>query len=303
MFPYRKTYMPAFEVMYEALVSDLVDVPATQMSGYLGMIERSYPDNYEQVSSLTDHFVEQVRIDAREDGHMSPRDAWIALVKKSPQRKLNAMTSYELREKVYADARGCNLFNACLGVYLIRTLGARKILDVAAGWGDRLIATFASHQATIYHGWDTNARLQPVYGDIGRAIKELPCSDGRDVEFHVECAPFEKTIVENYTNDYDLAFFCPPFFTKELYEGGESSTNKYRSRKVWINEFYVVSIQKAMAMLAPGGYFVAYISDFWMLKHAHTVADKYGEYIGKYGFVQATAGGGTIRNTYVWKKY
>ncbi|MFA6165807.1 MAG: hypothetical protein WC700_04265 [Gemmatimonadaceae bacterium] len=295
-FPYRRAYLPPPGEMFARLRAlaeqDLAAWDAPSADKRMALVRRTFPEDFDATDSVADHFVEPARVLCRERGQVSPAEAW----EKIRSRKDLPASAKERRELVYKAARGCNLFNAALAVYLIRRFGGEAVLDVSAGWGDRLIAALAA-DVRIYRGWDPNEILQPVYKAIGEAFDH-------STDWSVEPAPFESAAVPR--EQFDSVLFSPPFFDKELYRGAETSTTLYPEREKWYRQFYRPAIAKAAAALRPGGHFLAYIpSEGQMRSELDAALRRAGlASVGVVGFQQVVAGAaaGQIRDTFVWRR-
>src|SRR5579872_1864904 len=103
IFPWRRFYMPPFLDMFERLKEFR---PASHPD-YLGLIQRSQDDMI-GCDTLTDHYVEDVRIHARQRGVKS---LWTLWVEKGEE--VVADRVYEQRSSL---GYGCSLFSTPLGV-------------------------------------------------------------------------------------------------------------------------------------------------------------------------------------------
>ena len=289
-FPFRRNYMPKFDDMFARLKLISINPPnewSIPRERYnLGIVSRSFPTDFELTDSLADHFVESVRIKCREIGHKTPIEAWKSISTKIEQ----SLTTREKREAVYKISRGCNLFNTALCTYLIARFCNKPnaaILDPTAGWGDRLISAFAVPNIAYYHGWDTNPELQNVYKQIGNHM--LVNHEKHTLNWHVEFGPFEDSVQRFHEgNDlherFDIAILSPPIFTKELYLGAETSTNRYKTFAAWKNKFYIPLIKQTILGLKIGGYLLLYIYNNALLESNDAFDDL--EYLGEMGFQQ-----------------
>jgi tRNA1(Val) A37 N6-methylase TrmN6 len=309
-FPFRRYYMPSFAQMFTNIREIVANPPAEWASPRpkcpLGLVRRSFPKDYEQSDSITDHFTEPVRIQCREKKHLSPLEIWDSIKAKWRWGDNFPSNTRERRELVYEGARGCNLFNVALGAYLISRFGGPncRVLDCTAGWGDRLTAAFAC-DASLYRGWDTNPDLQKVYTSLANASINTGSST---VDWSVECAPFETAGARfaeggDLHEIFDIVLVAPPFFDQELYQGPMTSTTVHYTMKKWLDEFYYPMLIQAFNACKPDGYILAYIRSGDLKEHASLVLDKMMKYLGTIGFIQVTEGrDGPIRDTFVWQK-
>lgn len=318
-YPFGSWYLPSFSHMLERLQRDIeLDVhykePALDAeSENLGYIVRDYPDHANLSDSITDLRVEDVRSRCiLKNAKVSPYSYW-----ENHKEEFNDHNPYINKEVLYNKVRGCNLFNIYLAIRLLRgndpadpvywgrvnaagnpVKGPGRVLDPASGWGDRLGAAFIAG-AECYHGWDTNKSLQQSYSKLAEEYADngLDIRDG----WKVTPSPFENA---KLTETYDTVMTSPPYFTVELYEGEHTSTNIYKSRDSWFNDYYKPMWRNAAEALRPGGRIMAYIAD-WMLNETDEVLrGEFGfDYLGKLGFIQHIEGAkGAVRNTFIWRK-
>ncbi len=327
-YPYHSYYIPSFKKMAAVLLNEKSDRDKSgnpewnldRSDDHLAVVRRMFPGNIYSADAITDHVVEPVRIScyerAKTGGNLpSPKEVWEKLLRDAKSGGEQIPTNVEdAHEMVYQISRGCNLFNISLGIYLLTgeknnnvwgPINALKgspgdVLDPAAGWGDRLGAAFISG-AKSYRGWDTNDKLQPVYGELARQYKEL----GLTLDWDIQNAPFETADLQGAM--FDTVITSPPFFDKEIYEGASTSTSVHRGRDGWIKNYYHPMLMKAGGSLRAGGRFMAYISEGWMVKEAKAILEGVlkMKYVGRVGFVQTVQDKAVepwqIRNTYIWR--
>jgi len=320
-FPYRTAYMPAPLEMFDRLREigrgadpwDETSRTSRSADNRLAVVRRTFPEDFDKTDSLTDHFVEPVRIRCRERDEPAPATAWRRLSKheRAPTIEMAGVVKIirissdtrAQRERVYAVARGCNLFNNALAVYLLRRFKSKKILDATAGWGDRLLAAHVVG-AELYRGWDTNPALQAVYASIADALNPRVA-----IDWLVTKAPFESARARfapggDLSGRFDTALFCPPYFDKELYLGPNTSTDSHPTVSRWYAGFYRPAVAAAAGGLQPGGHFLAYVTAGRMHDEAAAVLKTAGlVYLGRVGFQQIVDGKeGAIRDTFVWRR-
>ena len=326
-FPYHKLFKKSFDEIARDLIAqnenrvtngsnEWLNHPAKgrdlSNNERLALVVRRYPDDTASTDIITDLVTEPVRIRCKEtskDGKelMSPKEAWEDIKKNTD---IKGKSYSELRESVYKSSRGCNLFNITLGIYLLNgennwksdERGGGDVLDPASGWGDRLGAAFIAG-AKSYTGWDTNTSLQPVYKELADKYTKVV---EKPMDWRITAAPFEDSDLQG--KKYDTVLTSPPFFTKELYQGTETSTSKYSTRAGWINNYYKPMWKKSVDALRPGGRVIAYISNGWMFTEANQILQSQGmKYLGAVGFIQQPSTSDkisdtNIRDAYIWKK-
>lgn len=253
-FPFRYWYMPSFRNMYMKLLELNNNFPNEWDK--TNIVIREFPEHYENIDSLADHFVEHVRIKSRISNEISPLNAWKEIKKKNMNIPDN---DREKRELVYYKSKGCNLFNPVYAMYLFKN--SEKILDIASGWGDRLIAAYASNSVKQYRGWDTNPELIDVYKRLA-----LECSKhtSKELNWKIECAPFENQD-DHFTENgdlngyFDTVIASPPYEYHEIYDGEQTSTNRYKTRDEWYNKYYFKILELIEKALMKGGKIILYI--------------------------------------------
>lgn len=304
-FPFRRLYMPPFAKMYARLCDLSKSWPASWSISHdicnLGLVTRTFPDDYENTDSLTDHFVEPVRVACCEEGNPSPARIWNEM-----RGHYISQNVRETREMIYKYARGCNLFNTAFAAFIcsrfLEGSTTRRILDCTAGWGDRLIAAHVA-LAQEYRGWDTNPALQDVYAAISR---EISTSCVTKLNWHIECAPFEdaRDKFEDELREYfDLVLVCPPFFAQEVYRGPRTSSAVHNTREKWLSGFFEVLLRNARKGVRRDGRIVAYLrSDLTAWAKTYYLKFSDMEYCGQLGFQQKIHGQSPIRLANVWRK-
>ena len=328
-YPYHKYFLPSFQDMLKSLLKEKAERdkhgnPAWNMDrsdNHLAIVRRIFEGDIYASDAITDLIVEPVRVscferDKKKGGNLpSQKEVWEKLVADAKAGGESIPTNPKAaHEMVYGIARGCNLFNITLGIYLLTGEKNNKswapidelngapgdVLDPAAGWGDRLGAAFITG-AKSYRGWDTNDKLQPVYDELGKEYSSF----GLNLDWKIECAPFETADLKGAM--FDTVITSPPFFDKEIYEGETTSTTVHRGKAGWIKNYYHPMLTKAGGSLRPGGRFIAYISDGWMETSAKEILEGQlkMEYVGRVGYVQAVLNAkpdaGRVRNAFIWR--
>lgn len=212
------------------------------------------PTSYEDIDIITDLFTEEQRVKARAKKEaMSPFDYFqknagklITILRKNGEE----ITAHNLRELLYTSVKEATQFKVTIAYSVYKLFDAKNILDMSAGWGDRLIAAIAS--GAKYTGYDPNHTLRDGHNKIIRTF-------GNTTDHKVFYSPFEKSKIEG---KFDLAFTSPPFFDLEIYTKapGQSITS-YPIYGDWLRNFFYVMLQKAWDALEINGRLVVYVSD------------------------------------------
>lgn len=135
---------------------------------------------------------------------------------------------------------------------IYKVFGARKVLDLSMGWGDRLVGFLAS-EATSYVGIDPNTALHPLY----EGIRDY-CATDKETEFI--CAPAEDADLGDHR--FDLVFTSPPYFDRERYSDEDTqSWKRYPTDQEWLEGFLFRALKNAWDHLEEGGRIVINISD------------------------------------------
>lgn len=197
------------------------------------------------------------------------------------------------RESIYYNARECNQFKPSLVVAIANIFKPKSMLDISAGWGDRLTGAMAAPSINKYTGYDPNIELKCGHS-------ELITKFGND-NYQVIYEPFETAVIND---KYDLVMSSPPFFNLEEYNNGDQSTQKYKNIKLWKDKFFHASLDNAWSALNSGGYMVIHIEDVPgirvvddMLAHVAKLSDSiYMKILYSKGI------SGRPRSMFIWQK-
>lgn len=326
-YPYQKKQISSFTKMVHNILKNVND-PVNQFKWSvstrgcdLGMMSRSYPNDYNTMDSISNWFAEDVRIDCKnKNDTMSPRETWYHLITTNPDI-INQ--SYENQNMAIRSlTAGCTVFNAGLSAYLLnRFVGGGKLLDPSAGWGERMI-THIITGGTEYVAWDPNTRLQKVHSLEAMATNYVMKSNTKVIVYP---KPFEDDL-EMFDNQYkeyfDGCLMSPPFFDLELYLGSQTSTTRYTEFNKWVEGFYKPMLLACYSGLKFGAYLMAYIPGSWfykhgkpfdklpelsqMLPHARVILESVGaEYCGVFGYTlgdPTNPNDSKLRETFIWRK-
>lgn len=281
-FPYKKNYvitnpMELFRnlMAYKPMTSSKPKYfPAVQWTderikkekyrdSYLSFENRQ--GDYERIDILVDYFNEELRMKGRLNHQQySPIDAWNnrSFIKRALQRfldenKTDDFRSIDLRELIWKEGLECNSFKATLASSVYWYFDAKRILDISAGWGDRLLGAIA-HYADRYLGFDPNTELQTGYN----AIKNMFLTDRPyKGKFDINPIPFEEADLTGET--FDLIFTSPPYFDFEVYveDDEHQSMVRYNTLNSWLVNFLFTSLKKAWSVLEEGGNMIIHIND------------------------------------------
>ena len=223
-------------------------------------IIQSHPDDYESIDILTDYFTESERLKAkRVDREWSPQEYWDThydqLVQKTLERS-GCSDPIELRDQLWHEGLECSSFKLSLAKAVYEIFGAKRILDISAGWGDRLLAAIA-HGVERYVGFDPNTNLEHGHNEIIEYF-----SKDKD-RYSVFYEPFETASLSN-SDRYNLIFSSPPYYDLENYTDlpGQSIQN-YPDFNDWMVGFLFKSLLKSWNQLEIDGHMVIHICDYY----------------------------------------
>lgn len=216
--------------------------------------------DYDNMDILGDYFTELERLRGRKSYcDMSPAEMWNTNTNDVRTKTLESSKDvYEQREKFYTlTVRECEQFRPSFTAWLYHHLKASKVLDMCAGWGDRLIGALAAEMDT-YHAFDPNTRLKPGHDEILKVFPPHALSD-----FKIHYKPFETSTVELQDDFYDIAFTSPPYFNLEIYSNDASqSSATYPTLQDWLQNFLFRTVSIAWRKIRTHGYLALHIDNY-----------------------------------------
>lgn len=155
----------------------------------------------------------------------------------------------------YTLARACTYFRVTLMLNLIIIFQPANILDLCAGWGERLLGSII--KKVKYTGIDPSECMEPVY----KRIIKLTNSENNAIVHKVGSENLDNYLKPS--DKYDLVIFPPPYFDLEIYNNDPTqSINVYPDFDDWVQRYLFVSIKLAWNHLEEGGHFIMYIGDY-----------------------------------------
>jgi hypothetical protein len=319
-YPYRKLFMSeerlmrAFELIKEydlKLVHadyNIINIPQLGPEQLLYGGEQTLceldPADYQSMNWISDWFNEKCRLACkRYDEEQSPLEYWSKYKSNiiDSVAKRGALTYEKLSDALYDKVLGCNNFRPGLMSGFIKFLGAKSVLDFSAGWGDRLIGAIAA--GVRYVGVDPNSCVHMGY----EKIIERFARDANN--YKMIKAPFETAELPPET--YDLVFTSPPYFDLEIYSTEDTqSTSNFAKLDDWFNNFLMLSLRKAWAVLNNGGHMVIIINnirgkpDFTMRMISEVCTFGFAKYLGAISYAEKSVRGyKSPQPMWLWKKY
>lgn len=127
-----------------------------------------------------------------------------------------------------------------------------SLLDLAAGWGDRLVGAMAAASIGLkyYTATDPNQLLHPGYQEIITSYKP----DGFTA--HIHNKPMEDLTLNElmpHNKRHDMMLTCPPYFDVEDYQGANQSFRRYSTYENWRDNFLYRLFTQTMQCLHLNG--------------------------------------------------
>jgi len=294
-YPWKRLFGPDKSVLFANLVNYKPNIGTTQFRLANNLLDPKFIDektgkvgyqyyissdaDYNAIDILGDYFNEEERLRAhRKDRAKSPYDDWLAdgaaiitannispaaLREKSPDSAAK-IDLHKLRELLFAKYSEATLFKCSLSLAIYRRFAGDRprILDISAGWGDRLLGALALAQTiqSRYVAFDPNTNLKRGHDAAIAAF-----APKNNSEFIINYMPFEENNYWSAHPDekFSLVFSSPPFFDFEIYVDGQAgqSINSYTSFDAWLNKFLLKSLALAWSHLEAGGYMIIHITD------------------------------------------
>lgn len=257
-------------------------------------------------SIFTDYFVEHIRLKVeRQDKPSAYKiiagNKFKSLISKrikiTPRHELPYLMRYALND---LRSNYCNTFPYGPAMYVFNKHKPIKVLDMCAGWGDRMVAAYLS-DVQYYLGVDPNSNLDQAYKSIAKTLKDSNHNtNNTNFDAKVIISAFEDV---ELTEMFDLMFTSPPYFIMEKYSNDkEQSCNRYKTVDAWLKGFMFPSIYKVYKHLNDGGHMVMCITD----TYSHNFCDKMFKYAVEIGFTYVgseayryTTAGRTITQPFV----
>lgn len=237
---------------------------------------------YQDVLCLSDSFVDICRAHCNMKGYLSPYEYYKKnknnIIKKLKKNNME-LSKRNIRNAIYEGNVECSPHNSAIIKKFIEKYKATKILDMSAGWGDRLLGCMAAkiYDKTVknYTAADPNSCLHKYYKNMIDLLS--PYSPNTNCKYNIIEDGFENLKVEK--NYYELAYTSPPYFDFEVYSTDEKqSINTYNSEDAWYTNFLQPSVIKFIDGLVDGGHMVLYIAQ----EYGKTYMEKFFDWIKYY---------------------
>jgi len=168
-----------------------------------------------------------------------------------------AINTIYLQNIMYEDNKYCTVYKPYLFKLFINLFGAKKIIDLSSGWGDRLLASISKQDdIELYIGIDPNKSLFKGYNKM---IEDL-CEKKNKNKYFLINSGAEQVEYNNFENDIDMIFWSPPFFNIETYTKDDNqSIMVYNKYSEWEDYFLIHVINLATNKLKVNGVLVLYL--------------------------------------------
>ena len=174
---FAKGAIPASSSDY---LKDLVAV-AGQRSLVLPHLKRPHT----RFAATTDYFTEYARsLSWRPDEGASPiallqQPAIAQKVVDTAARKYEEVSDFSLRYALFNHVAGCNVFKPEVAAAAFSLFQATRVLDISAGWGDRLLGALAAPTVQRYLAFDPNTALEKGHMEMINTLAPLRAKPGR----------------------------------------------------------------------------------------------------------------------------
>jgi hypothetical protein len=235
-------------------------------------------ESYLKFDSISDHFCENIRIKAKRCDSISPLEFWFNENKMLDVLievfKNDIINPKDIRSIIYERVNEAKQFRPSWVKGIVKiiypTQQNLKMIDISAGWGDRLISAISMNFE--YLGFDPNKELMAGHSKIIETF-------GNKNRHKVIYKPFEEINEELKQNYYDICISSPPFFDLEKYSDDPTqSCVKYNQIKTWIEGFLFPSLQKVWNSIKIGGYMAIHLGDTYRFR----ICDPMNHYIDEF---------------------
>jgi hypothetical protein len=161
-------------------------------------------------------------------------------------------------------------------------LHGTRVFTPTLGWSSYCYGFLECPEVVEYVGTD-------VIPSVCAKTKLLAKSFSPIVKTEIFCKPSEdllnsKLFMTKYKNHFDVVFFSPPYYRLELYEGGNQSTERYKTYEEWLIKYWEKTIQLCYHVLEPNGKLCYILSGYGSHseKEHYNLIDDMNEITSKY---------------------
>jgi hypothetical protein len=262
-------YNKPFKALLKINNNKLID---NKFNGKYTLLVRGFYD-YKNYNQITNIIIERCNVKCRFGKSKTMLELAedknnIKNIMKDLYEKKMDITYKKVSDSIYTQTKTCTFFPINVVYGFIKYFGAKSMLDISTGWGDRLIAACIAD--IVYYGADPNTCNIPYYTQM------IELFGNKNKQKFTTCG-FENLEI---TDTYDLIFTSPPFFDVEIYsESKDDSLVNYNTQELWYKNFLVVVSNKACGALEVGGHFAIYITPNYIYSLKKDLTDTM-KYIG-----------------------
>ena len=210
-------------------------------------------NEYKNIHILSDLFNDTCRSMCAFSNNISPYEYFM-----KNKENLISTNKKELRDIIWSKHPECSNHSPTIIKYFINKYKAKNVLDMCAGWGDRLIGALACG-VNLYVGVDPNPCVHPNYANMISTL--IPHSPNPTGKYKLYEERFEDIDITKYNETFDLMYSSPPYFDYEKYTDKPGQSHRtFTHQTEWVNGFLKPSIIKCIQALKYNGYLVLYFS-------------------------------------------
>jgi hypothetical protein len=155
-------------------------------------------------------------------------------------------------------------YRAGLSKYLVKRYRATRVLDPCIGWGGRMLGTLAA--GARYMGSEPDPRTMQGLRDILDEIQ-------KDREAQLYEGPAEQYLQTVPRGYVDMILTSPPYYSLELYGGGDQSVKPGMSWESWVSTWLRPVILECLRCLTPNGVSCWSVKNFKVGSRHYPLAD------------------------------
>ncbi len=141
-------------------------------------------------------------------------------------------------------------------------------LDMCMGFGGRMCGLIACNKNLLYHGIDvdsetctSNARLAGFYYELYN--NDIEKERMWKFKFKMDLGCSEDVMPTLPSENYELIFSSPPFFSQEKYSlNPGQSYLKYPEYEIWREKFLLVIVKESFRVCKKSGYLILNLKDY-----------------------------------------
>jgi 16S rRNA G966 N2-methylase RsmD len=158
----------------------------------------------------------------------------------------------------------CSQFKPNVAKALYDYVEAENVLDISAGWGDRMCGFFASEKGKHYVGIDPRKENHPIYRQQADFYSKNNGFFETEKKADFIESPAEDADLSMYKEHFDIVFSSPPYFNVERYSYDDTqSWVRYKNIDDWNTLFLHKTISNVWPTIKKGGYLAINIADVY----------------------------------------